>query len=195
MTCFKNKLGAVAVLACVAVTPAFAEDANSEMDILKGEAKAKIGEMAQSLKKELQAAMKEGGPVNAIDVCKTVAPQIAASLSAEGGMSVARTALKVRNPVNTPDDFERKVLERFVADLEAGKDPATLAHAEIVEQEGSKVFRFIKAIPTAKLCLNCHGENLKDDVKAQIGKLYPYDQATGFKEGELRGAFTVQKKL
>lgn len=192
---FRKSLGAAALLACLAVTPALAEDAGSQMAKLKGEAKAKISEMMKSLKKELQAAMKEGGPVKAIDVCKTVAPQVSASLSEEGGMTIGRTALKLRNPGNAPDDYERKVLEQFVADLEAGKAPKSLVHAEVVEADGAKVFRFMKGIPTGALCLNCHGENLKDDVKAALEKLYPDDQATGFKAGELRGAFTVQKKL
>lgn len=195
MTSFRKWVAAAVAVACVAITPAIAEEAGSDVAKLKEEAKAKIGELMKSLKKELQAAMKEGGPVKALDVCKTVAPQISASLSNEGGMSIGRTALKVRNPGNAPDDYERQVLEQFVADLEAGKDPKEVAHAEVVEADGGKVFRFMKAIPTGKLCLNCHGESLKEDVKAALEKLYPEDQATGFKEGELRGAFTVQKKL
>jgi hypothetical protein len=32
-------------------------------------------------------------------------------------------------------------------------------------------------------------------LKTEIEKLYPQDQATGFKPGELRGAFTVTEKL
>ena len=52
----------------------------------------------------------------------------------------------------------------------------------------------MKAIPTGEVCLKCHGSNVAPDVKAAIGELYPEDQATGFKAGELRGAFSVSKK-
>ena len=37
----------------------------------------------------------------------------------------------------------------------------------------------------------CHGSGLDPALKAEIERLYPDDQATGFKAGELRGAFTV----
>ncbi len=39
--------------------------------------------------------------------------------------------------------------------------------------------------------LTCHGSSLQPELKAEILCLYPNDQATGFKPGELRGAFTV----
>jgi hypothetical protein len=32
-------------------------------------------------------------------------------------------------------------------------------------------------------------------VDAKLKELYPYDKARGFKEGELRGAFTMAKPL
>jgi len=151
--------------------------------------------MKRSLQKELRAAIKAGGFVKALEVCKTVAPSIAAKLSEPEGMSVRRTALKTRNPDNAPDAYERKVLEQFVADAAAGKDLKKMQHAEIVGADGAKEFRFMRAIPTGKLCLNCHGDSIKDDVKAEIDKLYPKDEATGFKQGELRGAFSISKKL
>ena len=54
----------------------------------------------------------------------------------------------------------------------------------------------MKAIPTAaEPCLTCHGSSLQPELKAEILRLYPNDQATGFKPGELRGAFTVTQKL
>ncbi len=43
--------------------------------------------------------MQAGGPVAAIEVCQTRAPEIAARLGQESGAQVGRTALRVRNPV------------------------------------------------------------------------------------------------
>jgi len=49
----------------------------------------------------------------------------------------------------------------------------------------------MKAIPMrAEPCLLCHGAP-EPALKAEIDRLYPQDQATGFRPGELRGAFTV----
>jgi hypothetical protein len=41
------------------------------------------------------------------------------------------------------------------------------------------------------LCLTCHGESLAPELAAAIARDYPGDAATGFKSGELRGAFRV----
>lgn len=60
-------------------------------------------EFMSALKAELMKAMKAGGPANAIQVCKRMAPEIAAHKSRETGWRVARTSLKVRNPANAPD--------------------------------------------------------------------------------------------
>ena len=185
----------VAVFLMMAHSPASAQDkADPEMQSFKKEAAGAIKGLAQNLKKELKAAMKSGGPVEAIKVCNTVVPSIAAAQSQEHGLNVRRTALKLRNPDNAPDDFERKVLEKFVADIAAGKDPKTLAYAEAVKTADGTELRFMKAVPTGEVCLKCHGGNVAPEVKAAIDKLYPEDQAIGFKAGELRGAFSVSKK-
>ncbi|MEQ8824893.1 MAG: DUF3365 domain-containing protein [Filomicrobium sp.] len=199
-----HRLAVTAVITSLAVTaPALAEDTkttaqattDTTLQSLSKEAKLAIKGFAGNLKKELVGAMKSGGPQKALEVCKTVAPSIAASHSETTKLQIARTALKVRNPDNAPDDYERKVLEQFIADIAAGKDAKKLHKAEIVEQDGAKVFRFTKAIPTMQVCLRCHGSNIDPQLKSKIDELYPKDQATGFKEGELRGIFTISKKL
>jgi hypothetical protein len=53
----------------------------------------------------------------------------------------------------------------------------------------------MKAIPTGAVCLACHGETIAPPIAAKINELYPQDQATGFREGDLRGAFVVTKTL
>lgn len=159
-------------------------------------ARAAIRGLGENLKSQLVAAIKTGGPVSAVGVCQVIAPAIAEDQSKAHGVSVRRTALKVRNPSNAPDDFERRVLEDFVREIKDGADPAKLEHSEVVTQNGAQVFRYMKAIPTAaEPCLTCHGSNLDPSLKAEIERLYPEDQATGFAAGELRGAFTVTQKL
>ncbi len=174
-----------------------AEEAMGEKEKLVKEAKQAIQGLMGDLQKQLKAALKEGGPTKAIEVCKDVAPAIAEKQSQAHGMTVARTALKFRNPDNAPDDYEKQVMEKFLEEIAAGKSAKELASAEIVEgEDGSRTFRFMKAIPTAeKPCLACHGSNIDPAVKAKIDAAYPNDQAVGFKAGDMRGAFTIQKKL
>ncbi len=162
---------------------------------LVAEARALAVRFQQSLQTELSAAMKDGGPVAAIAVCRTKAPLLASELSTGSGWSVRRTALKVRNPGNAPDAWETATLEEFAARLAKGADPASLERSEVVEIGGKKTFRFMKAIRTAEPCLGCHGTSLKPDVAAKIRELYPDDRATGFSAGELRGAFSFSRPL
>ena len=72
-----------------------------------------VKQFGGELKSELKEAMQSGGPIQAIDVCKKIAPKIAARASEQTGWRVGRTALKVRNSANTPDAWERRVLEDF----------------------------------------------------------------------------------
>ncbi len=160
------------------------------------EAKGIVKTFATQLKGELEAAMKEGGPTKAIPVCKDRAPAIAADLSAETGWSVGRTSLKTRNMANnTPDDWERGVLEKFEQRKAGGEAVDTMAFAEVVETGSGKSFRFMKAIPTGDVCLACHGTAITPEVAAMLDEYYPEDQARGFAAGDIRGAFTLSKPL
>ena len=180
-------------LAGTIVMPAAAAE-QPDMNRLKGEAKEIIQHFFKELKGTLVSAMKEKGPAGAVDVCHSKAQEITAKYNREG-WKVGRTALKIRNPKNAPDAWEKAVLREFEKKIAEGADPKKLARAEVVEQDGKKVFRFMKAIPVGKPCLNCHGEKVREDVLAVIRKHYPQDQATGFKLGQLRGAFTLSRPL
>ncbi len=163
-----------------------------DKEALAEQAKAGVQALGGALKAELEAAMKAGGPLAAMSVCQIKAPGLAKAISAEKGMAVKRVSLKNRNPVmGAANAWQTKVLNDFETRKAAGEDPATLAYAEVVDHE----FRFMKAIPTAAVCLGCHGTNLSPAVAAKLTELYPQDKATGYREGDLRGAFVVVKNL
>lgn len=147
------------------------------------------------LRAALQQALQAGGPVNGITVCHDEAARIAATTTQATGLQVGRTSLKVRNPKNSPDEWELLVLRDFEARKAAGAAPDTLEFYEVVVQGGQSTFRYMKAIPTAQLCLVCHGDNIAPDVRARLQQLYPSDAAYGFQEGDLRGAFTIAQPL
>lgn len=181
--------------AIIASLPFAAVYADSHMAAHKQEAKKIIKAFMGELKGELKSAMKDGGPVNAIDVCHKVAPAIAKKQSDASGWQVGRTSLKYRNPDNAPDAWEQTVLEGFESRKAAGEDPKKMMHADVVEQDGKQVMRVMKAIPTGKVCLNCHGQEIKEPVKAKLDEFYPNDRARGFQVGDIRGAFTLSKEM
>ena len=159
------------------------------------ESRATAMKFMRALKGELQQGMQAGGPVNAIDVCKLHAPGIAESMSVKKGWDIGRTSLKVRNPDNVPDTWELSVLEEFEERKRAGEDPKELEHYEAVEKNDKQVFRYMKAIVTAELCVACHGADIAPIVVTKLDDLYPRDEARGFKVGDIRGAFTIARPL
>ncbi|PHS25710.1 MAG: hypothetical protein COA83_04655 [Methylophaga sp.] len=159
------------------------------------QSKAVIKEFATTLKGALVGAMKSGGPTEAIQVCNQVAPMIAATLSEKYGLEIARTSLKVRNPDNKANCWEQKVLKQFEDRKQAGEEITTLIVSEKVASGDSQELRIMKAIPTGKVCLSCHGSNIAEPVQASLSELYPGDQATGYQLGDIRGAFTIRKTI
>ncbi len=168
-----------------------AETAISDQDLQ--DARSLVKTFGSELKSALKPAMKSGGPVNAINVCNLQVGPISEVFSARSDWQVSRTSLKVRNVSNAPDEWELKTLLQFEQRKAAGEDLKTMEHSELVTQEGQSVYRYMKAIPTAGLCLKCHGSQLGDAVTVKLKALYPDDQAVGFSVGDLRGAFSLQK--
>jgi len=178
-------------LAAISLDGYAADDYAAEVAASRATAK----EFMQTLKKELQAGMQEGGPINAVSVCNLTAPGIANTYSVRNGWEVGRTSLKARNPGNTPDAWERSVLESFEKRKHAGEDPMKMEFYEVVKQDGSNKLRYMKAIPTAEVCLACHGEQVDSVTKTRLEMLYPHDQAMGYKTGDIRGAFSITQPL
>lgn len=138
------------------------------------------------LMQALEAAIAADGAAGAVTACAAIAPALAALLSEESGATVRRTALRVRNPAAAPDSFEQAALARLAeAPLDAAGRPA-----ELYSRDGGR-FRYLRAIPTRGLCLQCHGEAIAPEVRAAIAAAYPADRATGFRAGDLRGAFSI----
>ena len=74
---------------------------------------------------------------------------------------------------------------------------STLETSEFVEDADGRWYRYMKAIPAQPMCLQCHGqeEDIPADVKAVLAWEYPEDQATGYREGDIRGAISIRHKL
>ena len=157
-------------------------------------AETAIRELAVALKTELKGAMQAGGPVAAIGVCNSQAMPITQKVANEQGLLLSRVSIKNRNPANLPNEWQNAVLEGFEQQRAAGNDISSLVWSETVEVDGKQEFRFMKAIPTGPVCLNCHGTDLSPDVSRILADLYPLDRATGYRDGDIRGAFVVTSK-
>ncbi|KAA6183654.1 DUF3365 domain-containing protein [Thiohalocapsa marina] len=183
----------IAIAAVLAVT-ALAANADTARDAQQ--ARDLIKTFAGTLQGELQAAMKAGGPVEAVSVCSDRAPAIAAELSEASGWDIGRTSDKPRNAANnTPDAWEQKVLRQFADRQRNGEAVAGMTYAEVIHDDGGKTYRFMQAIPTGQVCLTCHGSDIEPGLAEAIDAAYPDDRARGFALGDLRGAFSLSKPL
>lgn len=163
---------------------------------LAEEAKTAIKMYGGQLKTELQTAMQAGGPINALTACQIKAPEVAQSVSTSQQLQISRVSLRNRNPVmGMPSEWQAQVLNDFEARKVKGEALESLVYSELVESNGKQEYRFMKAIPTEAMCLTCHGSDISPAIMTRLTELYPQDKATGFKEGDLRGAFVVVKNL
>lgn len=161
------------------------------------EARKTAQEFMQKLGGVLKQQLQAGGPESAIGVCKEVAPALAAEYSTDGRV-VKRVSLKPRNQqLGIPDAWEDQALHAFESRLAQGEPAAGLEIATTTEDADGRWFRYMKAIPTQKMCLQCHGqpEQISEGVQALLAMEYPDDKATGFSEGMLRGAVSIKRKL
>ncbi len=166
-----------------------------EIDRRITESRMAVKSFATQLKSELVGAMKSDGPVKAIGVCHMKAPEIAKSVSHAKGWTIGRTSLKTRNPDNAPDTWEKAVLLKFEQRKAQGESVRKMEYSAVVNHDGRKEFRYMKAIPTGEVCLVCHGDNIAPGVISKLDVLYPHDRARGFKKGDIRGAFTIRQPL
>jgi mono/diheme cytochrome c family protein len=184
------------LVALALAVPAGARAGNGDPPALL-EARALAGRFQQELAGKLNAAMTEGGPQRAVEVCRLEAPAIAARLSRESGWQVRRVGTRVRNPATgAPDAWERQQLAEFARRLAAGEPPATVeAYAEVEERSG-RTQHYMRAIPVAAQCLVCHGDRSMQspELQAALAREYPQDAALGYRTGELRGAFTLRRR-
>ena len=145
--------------------------------------------LMESLSTQLKAALQAGGPVSAMQACQQVAPLSTVAIRDQYDViMVRRTALKVRNPGNAPDEIDRKVLQKYAGSKES--------QSEQVEWIDDGTARYYRPLFIQEVCLTCHGEpsEFPADLKNAIGMLYPEDAATGYGLGEFRGLIRVDVK-
>jgi hypothetical protein len=135
----------------------------------------------ETLSGRLMEVMSTDGPVAAIEVCKNEAGKIAKSIGEQEGVRIGRTALKLRNPNNTPPRWAESLMD-------TERDQATF----LTFSDGRA--GALLPIKLKAQCLTCHGpvEQILPEIKTQLATLYPADNATGFNEGDLRGWFWVE---
>lgn len=150
-------------------------------------ANAAADHLGSNLRARLVAALQEGGPAKAVEVCSAEAPEIARAAADETGARVGRSSLRLRNPANEPPEWVAAWLES------TGEAPAAEATGFARIEDGHA--RVLRPIPVEGPCLACHGKNVAPEVAAILRERYPSDRATGYELGELRGALWAEAEV
>ena len=183
----------VTMTAALAVVSVLAGPAASmtegERALLKGRAAAST--LRDSVREKLVASMKGSGPEGAMKVCSYQAQALTREVGEKQGVRVGRTSLKLRNPKNAPDAWERQVMARLQEQAVVGILPDEVFEA--AELGGKKVFRYAMPLNIGPVCIGCHGNpsQVTEEVRGMLKERYPSDQATGYKLGEFCGIVTA----
>lgn len=190
---------AVAISLCVAVPVSLAQPGPGRNENAMQETRDITSAMLKELGQTLQAAMANGGPENAIGVCKTQAPEIAQNLSTKHQLQVARVGTRARNAVmGQPNEWQALALKQFEARLASGDKPHDIEFVQLTKSGAYDLeLRYAKPIVMQAMCTACHGstEQITPSVKAKLELMYPNDKAVDYKPGDLRGAVVVTRIL
>ena len=118
-----------------------------------------------------------------------VGSEVANDFSLTTGYRIKQTSLKVRNRNNEADEWEEKILKAF----ESGKHKKNVGYGEVIRKGSKRIYRYMKPIYVDTACLQCHGrkDQIRMEIKQFLSRRYPFDNAFGYKEEELRGGISI----
>lgn len=151
----------------------------------------------KDLKSILIEQIQTNGVLQAMSVCSDTAQVLTNNFGVKRGVYIRRVSLRNRNANNFPDDFEKRILNRFELLHQNNELNGETEYAEIVTEGDYNYLRYLKPIIIQAECLNCHGNQteMMPDVRNLIVQNYPDDKAIGYKSGDLRGAVSIKKAI
>lgn len=186
-----------AAMLAVASCAVLAQSAPAQVyERLRVEARNIVERFERTLTARLRAKMRAGDINDMLGVFDREAAGIAAQLTGETGWRVSWTSLDIRNPENAADAREARILRAFEALAGETVRPHAMEYvATVADDFGERQIHYMQAIPADDVCLTCHGRDIPPEIADELEQRYPEDHATGFKPGELRGAYSLYKRI
>ena len=163
-----------------------------EITVISEESKETLQKYAVETKgvlgKNLMNAINAQGTEKAIEFCSTKAIVLTDSMGTAFNATLKRVSDKPRNPLNKATENETDFINELKEKISKGEKMTP----KFTESDGKITGYF--PTETNAMCLQCHGSkdlDIKPNVLKKIVQLYPKDQATGYKENEIRGIFVV----
>jgi cytochrome c553 len=141
------------------------------------------------LGKNLIGKIQKEGTLSALQFCNVKAFPLTDSLAVVHNATIKRVSDKPRNSKNKASTKENEYIAIFKADAKFNKE------SEPIVVETTEHVEFYYPIKTNGKCLQCHGKEgseIKENILAEIHKLYPNDFARGYDINEVRGIWSIQ---
>lgn len=170
-------------------TPKIDAKVNDSLFLEKGKMIAQSTQKV--LGKNLMLNIQKNGPVGAVEFCNEKAYPLTDSMAIVHHAKIKRVTDKPRNINNKASDKELEYIEFFKSKINNNE-----SYEPIVTNENGKT-HFYSPIVTNTMCLNCHGvpkTNIDPKVTQLLNDKYPYDEAIGYKENEVRGIWSISFK-
>lgn len=139
----------------------------------------------------LMSAINSKGVLGAVDFCNLNAQQLTSAYIKDDVIKIKRATDKPRNPLDLVNKNENVVLKKYYDLMKQKKELAPLL------VEAKDVFRFYAPIKINQMCLQCHGQpntEIKSETLSVISAKYPKDKAQNYKDGDLRGVWSIEWK-
>lgn len=141
------------------------------------------------LSSQLMIQMNAGGPAKAIPFCKEEAINILAKLSEKHNVLIKRSSDQLRSCKIEPTIRELDVVNNYKKLVSEKKDLKPIVE---IDDDGNK--HFYSPILIQAQCLTCHGtvnETMTVKIDSIIKSIYPFDIATGYNIGDVRGIWSI----
>jgi hypothetical protein len=148
------------------------------------------GRLKKNLVTQLSKKIASDGVVAAVPYCHVQVKPIAKEAAGADmtKFEFGRTSHKIRNEQNMAQDWMLPYLTLF--QKTTIKNPLKAKVHTFADGKEA----YLEPLYVGAQCLACHGQGVEGELKEKISKLYPKDQATGFKLGEFRGLIWVKEK-
>lgn len=142
--------------------------------------------MHDALRRELTAALDQGGPAFAINSCHIDVIGAIQRIAKAERVAAGRTSDRLRNPTNTP--------AKWAAPLVSANAGRRARDVEGYAVDLGPAVGVLRPIAQQPMCASCHGpaDTLDPAVRKVLAERYPADKGLGFTNGEIRGWFWVE---
>lgn len=143
----------------------------------------------KALSTELMKQMKAGGPAQAVPFCKEQAGPILNEVASKYNVTIIRSSDQLRSCKIEPTERELDIINKYKKSVSENKELKP-----IVEIDAANNKHFYAPIIVKANCLVCHGkvnETMTAKTDSIIKLTYPFDIATGYNEGDVRGVWSI----